>query len=67
MRRRAAARELEHGSFCRAGALEYAMNLPESRLELIWAVTIALLAALLALAIVACLLRGQVPPPAGLA
>ena len=41
------------------------MNLPESRLELAWAVAVALIVALLALAVVACLLRGPLPTMVG--
>ncbi len=42
------------------------MNLPESPLEVAWAVAVALMVALLAVAVVACLLRGQLPTIAGL-
>lgn len=41
------------------------MNLPESRLELAWAVAVALMAALLAVAVVACLLRAGITPHLG--
>jgi hypothetical protein len=41
------------------------VNLPESRLELAWAVVVALIVALLALAVVACLLRGPMPTVVG--
>ena len=42
------------------------MNLPESRLELAWAVAVALMVALLAVAVVACLLWEFTLPLAGL-
>lgn len=42
------------------------MNLPESRLELAWAVAVALMVALLAVAVVAWLWREFALPMAGL-
>jgi hypothetical protein len=41
------------------------VNLPESRLELAWAVLVALIVALLALAVVASLLSGPVSTVVG--